>query len=156
MLPAVTIRAVMNRDAVAVVEAGNVGQVIAHAAGDERHASLHLPPVVQRGLEGVSEVDELGDRRLARFDAVRPQLFTSKAKQVKWGYAVAREKAVQRRRPRVTRLPRVTQKQPAPAAGEDQRCAEPGRTTPDNDDVEHERLNCKSRAAEKPSLTKSK
>ena len=78
--------------------------------------------------------------------AVRPQLFTSKAQQVKWGYAVAREKAVQRRRPRVTRPPRVTQKQPAPAAGEDQRCAEPGRTTPDKDDVEHDRPNCKATA----------
>ena len=38
MFPAVAVRAVVHRDAVAVVEAGNVGQVIAHAGGDERHA----------------------------------------------------------------------------------------------------------------------
>jgi hypothetical protein len=105
-------------------------------------------PGVQRGLERISEVDELGDRRLARFDAVRHQLFTSKAKEVERGYAVTREKTVQRGRSRVTRPSGVTEEQPAPASGENERRAESGGAAPDNDDVEHERLNCKSRAAE--------
>jgi hypothetical protein len=75
-----------------------------------------------------------------------PQLCTSKANEVERRYAIAREKAVQGGGPRIARLAGVTQEQPTSASGEDERRAESGGTSPDNDDVEHNRLNCKGTA----------
>src|SRR2546426_4372830 len=60
MLPAVAVRAVMNGDAVAVIEAGNVRDVVAYASRDERHARTDFFAVVEGRLEHVVEVNEVG------------------------------------------------------------------------------------------------
>ena len=74
--------------------------------------------------------------------------FASEAQEFERGYAVAREITVQSGRSRVARPSGVAQQQPAPASAQHERRAQSGGSAPDNDDVEHERLNCKSRAAE--------
>src|SRR5258705_2901754 len=137
MLPAIAVRAVVHADAVALVESRNVGEVIADAAGDERHARAHLLAALEGRLEHVVEMHEIGDRGVARLDAIRLQLLASEAQQLERRHAVAREEAMQCGRSRVARLARVTQQQRPPASREHERAAQPGRAATDNDDVEH-------------------
>src|SRR6185503_1737055 len=146
VLPSIAIGAVVNGDAVALVESRNVGNVIANAAGDERHARANLLAAVEGRLEHVVEAHELGHGGAARLDAVRLQLLASEAQQLEWRHAVAREEAVERGRARVARLARVTQQERAPAPREHERGVQPCRAAADNDDVEHLLLNCKEMA----------
>src|SRR5258705_11169034 len=113
MLPAVAVRAMMHGDAVTLVEAGNVGDVIAYAGGDERHARATLLAPVERRLEHVVEPHGVGHGGVAWLDAIRLQLLASEPQQLEGRGAVAREEAVERRRPRVSRMAGVAQQQRA-------------------------------------------
>src|SRR6185312_11206044 len=94
----------------------------------------------------VVERHEVGYRGVAWLDAVRLQFLTSEPQQLERRRAVAREEAVERGRPRVAGPAGIAEQQRAPGAGEHQGGAQSGRAAPDNDDVEHLRLNCKETA----------
>src|SRR5258705_9858 len=146
MLPAVAVRAMMDRHAIAFVKSGDVREVIPDAAGDERHAGAHFLMAIERRLECISEMNEVGDRRLSRCHAVGFEFLTAQAQELQGWYAIARQEAVQGRRSRVARPSGVAEQEPAPTPGKHESGAQPGWTATDNEDVKHHRLNCKPTA----------
>src|SRR5262245_49307541 len=103
MLPAVAVRAVMNRDAVAILETRNLWEVIANPGGDERHPRADFLMVLERGFKKISEVRQLGDCRLPWFDAIRTQFLAPEPEEFQRRYAVTTEKAMQHRRVSIAR-----------------------------------------------------
>src|SRR4030095_7757761 len=109
MLPSIAVRAVMHRDAIALLETRNVGHMIANAAGDERHACVDGLMVVECRFKEVAGMRQMRDRCAAWFDAIRAQLLASKSKQLQRWDTVAAEEGVQGRRAGVSRLSRLAQ-----------------------------------------------
>jgi hypothetical protein len=138
---------VVNRDAVALLETGNLRQVIADAGGNEGHARAHCLMIVERRFKEIAGLRQLGDSHIAWFDSVRAQLLPSKAKQFQRCDTVAAEKAMQCRGTGVPRLSGIAEQHTTTAACEHERGAETSWTSTDNDDVEHARLNCKRLAS---------
>jgi hypothetical protein len=137
MLPSVAVRTMVNRYAVALLEARNLRQVIANAGGNERHARAHRLLIVEGRFKEIARLHQVGDRHVAWFDSVRAQLLPSKAKQFQRWDTVAAEKAMQCRRTRVPRLSGIAEQHTTTAAREHERGAETSWTSTDNDDVEH-------------------
>src|SRR5262249_36081300 len=79
MLPSIAVRAVMHRGAIALLETGNVGHVIADARGNQRHVRADSLLVVEARFKEVAGMPQMRHRCAAWFDAIRAQLLASKA-----------------------------------------------------------------------------
>src|SRR4051812_297630 len=143
MLPAIAVRAVMDRDSVALVKARNVRKLVANAARDERHARANFLTGIERRFESVSEMNQIGDGGLAWCDPVGFQFVSAEPEQLERRDAIAGEKAVQRRRTLVARISVVTEQQFASTPPENESSVQASGAAADNDDVEHTRLKCK-------------
>jgi hypothetical protein len=63
----------VHADAVGLVDAGNVGHLVADARGDEHGPGFHHLATIERDEETFLGAGDAGDERLARLDAIAAQ-----------------------------------------------------------------------------------
>lgn len=125
-----------DRLAVAVVEAGNRGEIVHHAGRDEQIPAV-LVRLSDRDVEVRAAPHRVGDALMPALDAVRLEFRPSDRQELERRDAVAREIPVQRPSPAVARLTQIAHEHAPPATSQHERGAQTRRPAAGDDHVEH-------------------
>ena len=134
-LPAVAVRAMEDRTAVAFANARHLGQVVFHAGGEQQVARSLPPPVRERDAEPGAFPPRALHGHGTELDPVRHEFLARSGAEIRRRDAVARQVAVERGRPFVARLAAVADQHMTAAPAEHQRGAQPCGAAADDDHV---------------------
>ena len=142
-LPAVAVRAMEDRLAVAGIEPRDSGAIVDDAGGDEQVARLRGSASRQHGLVVVGVRHGVDDSDGTHLDAVARQLAPGAVQERQRVHPVAGQIPVQVPRAAVARLTQITDEHRPSAPPEQERRAEPRWSAADDEDVEHRDGRCK-------------
>jgi hypothetical protein len=126
------VRAVEQVPSPALVDAGNVGQLVAQSGGYQDPAGTQLRSAGESDMEARFDVDHGVVEQAA---AIAGHLCPAGHEQVAWGHAIPGQKAVHMRGRRVAWPPRVHHRYRAPGPCQHQGRAQAGRAATNHHDV---------------------
>ena len=137
VLPAIAVRAVMDRSPVTLIKAGHLRQLVLNSGCQQDRMSADRLRVLDRHVETVVEMRDTGHQRFSKFDAVWLQFVAADAQQLEGRRAVAGQVAMQRFRCGISRTPGVADQNAPAASSQDKGRAQSGGPGADNYDVVH-------------------